>query len=419
MSSGQGRNFGERVSRANTFAIGQVLAQKNLARAMEGDIAARRFLMHFGRGIKKPLQTILNRKHFLEDEINEIGAAFVERVQGTYDERMLPAFAQGVGGGGILQPFFALSRWSIEKSNVIWQDVISPVVNEPSNPENIKKLLFYVAGASLGGEAISAISEFISSRRPQTPGLLETHKSKYSDTFEYVQALASNMQLAGVAGIAGDMMRAPIEGLAGNMPQGFSYPTLEFMKESVVKNVIDMEHAIGMGEPVFDSIMIFAQRLATENVQSARLIGNLMNKDETASRNRARDLRLFNQQTDRPFQQLGSFSGNPFLNQASREFKKNQDPTKVGENAIAAIKDAVSKSGDNLPELERRLKGLKIMSKDSIPNPDTDLPAFIEFVDYVKDTQGEEVLKELMKFWQGNKILNQLKKSLIPSLSSS
>jgi hypothetical protein len=170
----QGREFLEQGARTYSYAIGEELTKANILRAVAGDKSSVEWLKKFGKIVDgNEMKSAKDFRSLSQEDVMKISKSFVDQVQGSYDGRNLPL---GIMEGPAA-PFFALSRWSVEKANVIRKDVL-----EPLGRGNVKPFLMYSLGAVLTGAVVEKLAEEVNNRRAADPTLNEAFKNSQADT---------------------------------------------------------------------------------------------------------------------------------------------------------------------------------------------------------------------------------------------
>lgn len=415
ISTLQTRNIGEQFSRANTFTIGQLLGHSMFGHALAGvqsgkiDQEAMKFLQLFGKGWKRSVGDVIRSGHMTADEIDEIGAAFTERIQGTYSERGLPSFALQ----GMTSPIFSLARWSIERSNMVYKDLAVPLMR--NDPGAYRKLLLYTVGAVLGGEAIAGIGEILNNRKSYEPRLKEISDSRYASADDLTQTLIYLLQMSGTAGIMSDFARSAALISRGESPQGFSYPLSDWASNVVLDNVRSATYAISEGQPALDTTVKMTGDILRQTSQLYRIVYNNYAKEESQRKDIARDLRVFRRQTGRPVPPFSAENqGAGLINADVREFKRGTDVTKVQQQLRPILRRIIDENKGDPVGLERALRGLKTMPISEIPSPDSDPRQFTEFFDFLRQTAGNEYAEKALRYYLQRRVANEAKQQLIP-----
>ena len=358
-----GRNLMERITRASQFAMGQQVVWTALrlrpADAIFGkDITADRLLRTIDRHMG-PIK-VLGKKRRITDYVGQMvpeevldsaAAAWVEINQGTYDVRGLPLWTQR---GGISW-FTSLSRWGIDKSNMMEKHALAPLIKE-GDPRPLIKAAF---GGVLGGAAVYEVSELIANKLNANPSVLEAIHMGNED--EMLTSTVNLIALGGFFGwwgqLAHDIMSLATGRGVGNLPGGFVLPILSFMDDVVKKELYDAGTAIAHGQaPFFETLTKALHKAFRSTAQSFRNVGNWLYLDEEMSESNARrNLRVFSRlRRESPAQDQREMHalGNAYTWPRTSDFKS----AKTVYDAAAALPQALDEIKvyvNALPEGER------------------------------------------------------------------
>lgn len=389
----QGREYLENLGREATFAGAKELARAKVAASRAGDEKATKWLEKFG--------TLVDMEN---PDLNQIAKNFVDRVQGTYGGRGLPA---GVMEGA-LSPFLSLQKWGIEKSNVIWKDVIKPAYTG----ENFIPLLSYSLGTVLTGEAIQELNKILSGRKPQDADLEETLAKATPKNI--VSELVTLIQLGNFAGIISDGVKTLNDMVVkGKTPRNMiSFPAATTVAD-LEEKVADYSEAIQQGTDPWEATKMFALDIISHNIQNARAIANhTINADSVERSDKFRDLRVYNELN-------GEGAGEPikankYLDADARKFKQTDDLTEAGEQAQGLLGRFAEKVQENPERAMRWLKGLKSNSYQTAPNPRNNPMEFAVYYEYLVKTQGEKKALERVADYVNHNAINEVKRGMIP-----
>jgi hypothetical protein len=389
----QGRDAIEQVNRVWTYSIGKNLAEKAV---LEGNTE---FLSKFGRLAKDAKTGKYNT--------DVIAKNFVDRVQGTYGGAGLPSSAVD----GMAAPWFSLARWSLEKSNVIFQDVIKPAYR--SENRKIAPLLQYALGAYLTGEMIdSLVQEINAGKKSNIPTYSELAAAD-ADAESYVAKLVNVMQLGSFAGMAGDTLKMAMDVYRGENPRGFSVPAATFISEGVGDTLVNFTRAVRDGTDPLDAAGILMQELLRTQIQTARLVMNAVDSEEVDRKNALRDLRLYKQMrgefipTDFP-------QANPAMRPEERELKRANTPEEAREVLPRVVRNLMEQHKDNPRELRKALDRLKKNSFQTFPNPTNDPVEAQQYYKYLVDTLGPVEARKRLDEYITQTSLNRAKSAAIP-----
>ncbi len=406
----QGREWLENFDRNVTFAAGKELAKYNIIGALKGNKNSIKFLEKFGLNVEGDITKLAGAD--LEKALNQIGKNFTDRNQGTY------------GGAGLalgvvdspLAPFLALQKWSIEKQNVIFQDVIKPFLSG----ENHLPLITYTLGSVLTGAVIQELNKVLTGRKAQDPELKEAlgyrdAKGNVSPV-ALVSELASLMQLSSFSGMVGDALKATSDmALHGKTPRNIvSYPLLTGVADVGTKTK-DMMEALRQGEDPWAVWKEYSLDLLTHNIQSLRMLSNYtVDKQELEKSDKFRDVRVFNELEGKPAKDYPTT--NPYLGLDAKSFKKEQDPAAAMALLPGLLKKALTDAKGDPFVLKQKLQALKANNYQSMPNMENMPLSFMRYLNYLKATQGEDAAQARMMDYLKVNAINKIKSSVVPSL---
>lgn len=390
--SASGANAIEQWTRAHNMALGEIMADSWWGRAMKGDIRAKAILRKFAPenvDFSAPLDDATRK---------EIAARFVTRIQGTYDIRGLPAF--------LLEPsspaywFMALSKWSVEKSNVIKQDVINPALKGDYGP-----LLRYTLGSLVTGEVVREISkELNGGKKSQTPDIAEIEaKGSASDWAFKATELA---QLSGFAGIISDGARMVFSKIKGYNNQGFTIPSAE-ITSNITTNIANAVRAIQGGEPAIDVIKELVINITTGTVQAARMTYNELNPQEVDRLNKFRDKRVFDKLSGKNIEPYNG-GNDEYATLEETKFKRAKDLGEAGKIYQEGIKPRL----DTLDKTERR-KEVQSLRKNNYQTVPAKPRERTEYLSYIEQTQGKSAARSLLEDKRKQDLINRRKRSIV------
>jgi len=398
----QGREWLENTNREITFSIGKELAKHNIEGAIAGNKKSIDFLKKFGLLVEGDVTTLKGADR--EAALNQMAKNFVDRNQGTYGGRGIPIWMVE----SQFAPFYALQKWSMEKSNVIYKDVYKPFMDG----SNRLPMLTYALGTLVTGAGIQQLNELLSNRKGQDPTVKET--MEHPDPKSIAAELATIMQLGSYAGIIGDAAKVTSDiGLRGKAPRNIvSFPTATAAID-LEKRVGDVMTAIREGEDPWAVLKQFSVDMATHNVQLARLVANhTINETDVERSDKMRDMRAFNELEGKPASAIPT--SNQYAGLASRDFKHETDPAKAGADMKDLLHRAIMDSQGNPAELQRQLRGLKSNSYNTMPNMKNNPVEFMKYMNFIKSTQGDEAAQELLQDYIKQNAVNSAKSSMVP-----
>ena len=400
----QGRETIENLNRDLTFSIGKELARSNVQGAKNGNAKSKLFLKNFGELVEGDITKMSGKD--LEEALNIMGKNFTDRNQGSYGVRGLPT--------GIVDsqfaPFLALQKWSVEKNNVIYKDVIAPFISG----ENRLPMITYTLGSVLTGAAIQQLNRALSGRKSQDPEVKEVLAK--GDAKDYVAQLATLMQLGSYAGIVGDGMKAAADAVVyGKTPRNLaSFPTAALAFD-LQEKIADVAEALKNDEDPMKVFQLFAVDVLSQNIQGARMIANrTINEGKIERSDKFRDLRVFQQLDGAPNADFPKV--NPYLNLDAKQFKRTGDLGEASRMVPALLKRAMEQSEGSPEKLRKKLDSLKGISYNTMPNMNSQPQAFQEYYQYLVDTQGKQEADTRMADFLQQSATNKMKSSMFPSL---
>lgn len=400
----QGREAIENISRDIVFSGGRELAKNNIIGAKAGDKNSLEFLKKFGSLVEDDVTKLEGTK--LESALDQIAKNFVDRNQGTYDARGLPIWTVD----SPISPFVALQKWSVEKSNVIYQDVIKPALSG----DNYTPLISYTLGSILTGAAIQELNKVLTGRKPQEADIKES--LAFADKPQaLVSELATLMQLGSFAGIVSDGIKLTNDlVLKGKTPRNIvSFPAATSLVD-LQDRVADASQAIQQGENPWNTFKLLALDLMTHNVQAARIAGNYtFNKDDVNRSDKFRDLRVFKELSGEPVAEIDS-TANRYLGQDSRKFKQTGDVKEAASMMPLLLEEFSQKYKDNPEKAQQFLKSLKANNFQVVPNPENMPIEFVSYYNFLVNTQGvDKARKRILEYFRQNEV-NKVKASMVP-----
>ena len=401
----QGRDLSDNFEGEYYYALGKELALDNIYRAQKGNKESEWFVKHFSDVTDTPVAELL-KGNFTEADISKMAKRFVDAARGTYGSEGLPAWAQE----GWIAPFAALSRFSIEKSNTIWKDVIMPMKQGIYGP--FIRYTLATAGVALG---IEEINKLLSGRKGSDPTIPELAIEGKAD--DYVYKAIALAQLGSYAGWMSDLAKMTAnlaEGKPLKYSQPLSFPLYTLATETVGANVADAINALKEGEDPFTVGVSLLQTIATQANQTYRYVdANFINPAETERKEKFRDMRVFQELTDIGNQESPTHV-NVVGNTKLREFKRTDDITKASTLASELLEDAFKKANGNPEMLKKELSRLKQNSYQTMPSPETMPQTFIRFLNFLSQRDGEKAAAERLNDFIQQRQINEAKSSLIP-----
>lgn len=405
-----GRDALENGARIMAYAMGKELVHANFRKAVAGNADGVAFIKKFSEGISNWKEIVETPAKATPEFFDRLAKNFVDRVQGTYSLRGLPLGAQA----GSWAPWLALSRWSIEKANVIYKDVIVAAKHG-----NFKPLLAYTMASVPIGVVIRELNEFVNARKSEDPTFEEAWEAE-EETEEklinLVMPIIATLQLASYGGILSDTLKAISDiSLRGETPRGISFPTADLLGALFSETLVDYAGALRQGMDPIKATVGMAEKTMRDMLQVYRVIANqTYRKKELERSSKLRDLRTYSRLTGDYVPPIGKVRGNLFMNPASREFKHASTVREAMESYPEALKEAFT--GDTPEEIQRNLTSLKSMQYQTMPDYERDPVKFAKFMSWLSKTQSPEAASKRLGDWISQKELNRFKSKLVPTL---
>lgn len=406
----QGRDFSDKFEGQYFYSLGELLATDNIAKAKNGDKTATKWLDKFGDIVDGGTDKLL-KGTVTPDDISRVAKRFVDATRGTYGAEGLPSWAIE----GPLSPFTALSRFGIEKSNRIYQDVINPL-----KEGNIRPLLAYTLSSLGVGIATEKLNELLSNKRGNDPTIAEAVASQKPE--EMFAKAVGLLQLSTFAGVVSDGAKLATDAALGRSGKQstLSYPMYDFVTSTLGSNIAQVAEAIRQKEDPFQVMAKLAQTISTSSVQSLRYLNNnFADAEGTKRKERFRDLSVYESMNG---MKSGDDAGsaNEFMNLGAKKFKEEGDIGKSVEELPTLINRAIEKSNvDGMidPEkLKAQLESLKSNNYQTMPSPDSMPRRFFDYLNYLTRTQGQEKASETLMNYLQQRAVNSAKSSMVPTI---
>lgn len=403
----QGRDVSDTLEGLYAFTIGDIIGKQNIASAKNGDTTALKWLNKFGTNVDVP--ALIKSREVPQQAIDTIAKNFVDSVRGTYSAEGLPSWAIE----GTVAPFTQLSRFSIEKANQVWKDVMLPIKGGDFRP-----ILKLALGTLVTGAAIEKLNELLTKKRGPDATIKEV--DTYGDKADVARKLIGLWQLGSAGGIVTDFLK-----LGSNIQQGkgtkytnpLSFPLYSFMTDNLLHNMGDFVTAVNQGEDVIDSLGNLATSITTGLSQTYRYAdARYINPDNAERKEKFRDVRVFNELVNKKVTPSSEELPRTISGQKLREFKRSQDLGESVKQLPSLIQDAIQNSNGDPEKLKANLIAIKQNNYQTMPNPETMPIAFMKYIEYLKRTQGdEEAQLRLLDYLKKNQI-DRAKGSLVPSI---
>jgi hypothetical protein len=402
-----GRDLSNKWEGLYAYTLGEMLAHDNIASAKLGDADSKAFLKKFGDLVEGGVERLFKKGEKVSaDDLERIAKRFAERIRGTYSAEGLPGFSME----GVVAPWIALQRFSVEKANVIFNDVFKPMANGDLRP-----FLKYTLGSLLVGQAISMLQEAYSGRKGQDPTWKEGLAEKNSKAL--AQRLAATLQFATYAGAVGDWGKYGLgiatKGGAGvKAQQPLSLPALTLLTDTLGGNIADAARALREGEDPMLVIPKLLTVIGSQSMQQGRLANRILNPEEVKRKEDFRDIRVYEEMTG--LKEPAEYSRtDEFHNLTYKKFKRETDLAKAREMLPEVLDTAIRKSTKDgkvdITLLKRELRNIRSMPFRTMPSPDTMPATFVQYFRHLEKTQGEEAARERLTDYLMQRALNQAK----------
>jgi len=401
MRKWQGREAIENFNRKVVFAGGKELMRANVVGARAGNKNALKTIERFSTLVDGDVTKMKGEE--LEAALNQMAKNFTDVNQGTYGGSGLPL--------GIVDsqfaPFTALMKWSVEKSNVIYKDVVKPAYTG----ESFVPLITYTLGTIPTGAPIQELNKVLTGRKASDPNIKEALDKGTVESI--VSEIATIAQLASFGGIIGDLAKAATDvGLHGKTPRNIvSFPAATTAVD-IAEKTTDLAEAIRQGEDVWEVFSKYSLDLISHNIQNARMIANHTVKEGDVERSdKFRDMRVYNELEGKRASDIPT--SNQYLGISERAFKREPDPVAAMRQLPALLKKAIADSKGDPFELKRKLQSLKQNNYQTMPNMENAPLSFMRYLQFLKNTQGEQAANERLMDYIRQNAVNKAKSSAL------
>lgn len=402
------RDWSNKMEGLYAYTLGEMLATENFAAAKNGDAFAIKFLKKFGDTVDGGVEQYFKiGKQITPEVLGKIAKRFTDRVRGTYSAEGLPSWAME----GNVAPFVQLSRFVLEKANVIWQDVIMP-----AKSGDIAPLLKYTVGSLITGAAMNELVKAMTNRKGIDPEIKEL-KAGDAGTMQYIGKIAGLMQLSTFLGIYGDFAKMGINALQGKktINNPFSFPAYQ-MTESAFKSAGDAIEAVNQGEPILDTLGRMLLEFGRATSQSYRLAENWLAPELTKRKEAFRDLAVYEEITQQKNREFSS-DYNPLEGATYRGYKQAKTSEEARDKLSGVVDmmlERASKNGRLDPIALKRELGKVVRNQyRTMPSPDTSPDEFEQYYNYLVQTLGEDAAKERVRDFVNQRTLNRAKTEAI------
>jgi len=396
-----GREKLEEFSRGIAQAAGESIIKIHRGKAENGNAKSIKFLTE-----------LANKSDYKEMSDIQLASRIVDLSQGTYDVRGLPSWMIN----SQVAPMFRMMKWNVEQLNNLHKHVIIPATQGNYTP-----LLLSLTAGAIGGYVAKEVRETVSNKKLNIPSLSEIKNSEGSAVDKLhgaTYATAAALSYSGVLGFLGEMLKTLGDVSFKNKPNGFNFPAVEVVSD-VVDNISDAIQAITQeGENPLEVLPMLTQKLLTNNIQTGRLILNWSkDSDEVETQKQRRDLRVYKQMSGKDYQgQTLPQNVNPYVGMESKKFQKIDDVKELVPEAKRLVKKTIDENRGNPSGLKSGLQKLKSGAVTTFPSIDNAPDEFAKYYRYLVKVYGEKEAKERLKSYNKQRSVNQLRRSLIPSL---
>lgn len=414
-----GRNVTDYMTKGITQGMGEYLVRRRLPEAASGDPTAQRFLRNLDPSYSPS-------REYGEQDVWRLASNFVRQLHGTHDFRTLPGWMLK---DNVIQPFLSLMSWNVTQTNSFWRNVVSSARRDG----NYTPLIMSTLGAGLGGYIIKEAREKIANKQAPFPSLEEIVKSsggvgnaisQHSPLIAY--NLAAMASYAGYAGLLSTGTKALFDGAYKNPMQGAVFP-LDEVVGNTARTMSNAYAAMANSGP--DEYMRIGSRAVADlfknNVQLARLglswadeeglTGEARQKQKVLN-NEENDLRKFKIMQGLPTTDESTIDeSNPYYNMGRKAFLKENDIGQAASMLPAQIASAYAKSNGNMELFKQQMRALKASKYPSMPSPDQTPMQFWRYVQYLKDTQGDDAANARMQEYFYNNAIDKAKNAMVPS----
>jgi hypothetical protein len=312
---------------------------------------------------------------------------------------------------GNLAPFLSMQKWGIEKSNVIYQDVVKPFMSG----ENRLPMLSYVLGSVMTGAAIQELNKLLTNRAPQEADIAET--AAKATPKNVVAELATLLQLGSLAGVVGDGMKFASDiALKGKTPRNLvSFPAATTLADLQDK-VTDYSEALQQGTDPWDATKMFALDMFTHNIQAARmLVNHTTNAGEVERSDKFRDLRVYRELEGAPAGE--PTKSNKYLDTTAKGYKQSKDIGEAVEQLPVVLQKFQTLIGQSPEKAMRYLRSVRANNYQTMPAPQNSPAEFADYYSYLEKVKGGKGAAEVLEDYIKQNSVNRVKSSLIPSVN--
>ncbi len=405
----QGRDLSDKLEGELLYSLGELIVPSTVEKAKAGNKDSLNLLKRMSDLVEGGHEAILKGKELTADDTSRMAKRFTDITRGTYGPEGLPQWALE----GSLAPFAALSRFGIEKSNMVQKDVINPIVRDGNFGPLLKTAL-----TALGvGVGVEELNELLNGRKANDPTVKEV--TNYGNEKDVAAKAIGLLQLASFGGIASDIAKSGAN-LAEGKPMKYSnplsFPLQSFVQDTLASNISKASDAMQAGEDKFQVLTHLIGDIATQSIQSLRYVkNNTYGADDSKEADKFRDLRTYEEMSGKPSKERG-VDVNQYMDLNGKKFKKTTNMEEAQALLPEIIKKYASQYKDDPTELYKKLKGLKSMSYKTMPNPDDkEAPdEFYKYLDFLSKTQGPDKARQAVEDYFLHDAANEVKSEMVP-----
>lgn len=398
MSDINGKNWSEKITRGIDYGVGKINAVSFFEDILKGKETkqGKKFFEDFGEGID------LSKKELSKEDLSKIAGRFVDKTQGTYDERGLPRYAtEGVGSS-----YLSLARWSLERSNNFLKYAITPALNG-----NYMPLFNSSLGVVFGSTLVNSLRPLITGRKDNIASFDEINEAKkqgHDVKMDLLYKTTALVSASGQTGMIGDITKAILDRTYGkNRPQAINNVLIE--ASSNLTGLISEFVKQGNDTGFTPSLVLSTISQALENnLQTYRIIEGYVSadkKEDIERTNKLRDLRVFNTLSGNKISDLGIDYGVNLEDLDTKKFKQTKDMQEAESLLPSLLKKAVDKSDGSVDKLKDNISRLKSNRYPTVPDIKKNAQQAEDYIRFLIDTQGkEEATKRVNDFLETNAI---------------
>lgn len=391
------------------------IVNERIMQGMHGDVNAQKFLKQLDPEYSP-------EKVYNSDDVSKMGSQLAGLIHGDHTANTMPRWMLR---DSAVQPFFQLASWNIAQTNNFMKHVVTPARNG-----NITPLIMSTLGAGLGGMVLKKIRETMSDTKAPFPGfgdLAASSKGVEGNIPLVAYNLMSMSSMAGYGGVLSLLGKTGFDVAYKNMPQAANFPLDEVFSSSL-NTLTHVASAIAAADSPEEYLNIGGKAvvdLARENIQMGRLATTWVSKlspdtmPELAQQRNVsaakRDYRNYQIAEGQKVEAQNPSTANPYLDLQEKKFKRTGDMEEAVQELPQLIEHAFKEANGNPELLKKEFEKIKSNNYETLPNPDNMPMQFIRYMQYLRNTQGEEAAQERFMDYLKHNTINKAKSSLVPS----